>query len=533
MFSSKHLPWQMAPSPALYAEGMAGAARALPNQAATEARFATGWTVGEWASLAAQVLAQAEGAADRPGVPENLSEGHDPSSALSWRAVRWAEGWLAWLLPAPGSADADDLAPPEFSHDLAERLEVAQEFGRLGVWERDAHTGQGRWDRHTFRLFGLPEGGAAPGFDATNSVIHADDRERVRLVYQSSLEQPGRYEAHFRVVRASGDVMRVRSTWRVEAGTASRPARAIGILVDETEHLAAMQRHALALQQLNLAGGLVGITLWRLDLATQRVQFNTVGGAFGAFRPPPEGMPADQVRAGIHPDDREAADRAAAQALNSDVAIDLRVRFRDREGRYRDLLTRRVAQRDDRGEPIALIGVSMDMTQQVADRARGDAYLARMQLVAEGTGIGIWSFDLDTQERYWNGRMRQLFGVAEGAPLPGLRHSLEQVVVPEDRPRMSAIVRLIERASARAMGRVDGSASEKAQAPANGEVLEVEFRIQRPPGPMRWLVSRTQLLNQGAQAIAQGVLIDVTDFRATQVELKLANRRVELAAQNL
>ena len=48
---------------------------------------------------------------------------------------------------------------------------------------------------------------------------------------------------------------------------------------------------------------------------------------------------------------------------------------------------------------------------------------------------------------------------------------------------------------------------------------------------MCWLVARTQVLRQGAQAIAHGVLIDVTEFRAAQVELKLANSRVELAAQ--
>lgn len=38
---------------------------------------------------------------------------------------------------------------------LSELLDLAQEFGRLGVWERKIPSGEGRWDRHVFGFWGM------------------------------------------------------------------------------------------------------------------------------------------------------------------------------------------------------------------------------------------------------------------------------------------------------------------------------------------------------------------------------------------
>jgi hypothetical protein len=58
---------------------------------------------------------------------------------------------------------------------LAELLDMAQEFGRLGVWERDPKTLEGRWDAHVFRFFGF-EPGATPHFSEAAERVHPDDR---------------------------------------------------------------------------------------------------------------------------------------------------------------------------------------------------------------------------------------------------------------------------------------------------------------------------------------------------------------------
>ena len=44
-----------------------------------------------------------------------------------------------------------------------ELLDTAQEFGRIGLWERRIPSGEGRWDRHVFGFWGLdPAAGTPP-----------------------------------------------------------------------------------------------------------------------------------------------------------------------------------------------------------------------------------------------------------------------------------------------------------------------------------------------------------------------------------
>ena len=57
-----------------------------------------------------------------------------------------------------------------------ELLEMAQEFGRLGVWERDIPSGKGHWDRHVFGFWGLAPHEGTPDFEQAVQQIDPDDR---------------------------------------------------------------------------------------------------------------------------------------------------------------------------------------------------------------------------------------------------------------------------------------------------------------------------------------------------------------------
>ncbi|HVK32451.1 MAG TPA: ATP-binding protein [Burkholderiaceae bacterium] len=132
---------------------------------------------------------------------------------------------------------------------------------------------------------------------------------------------------------------------------------------DDGASAGAEAAHAATLQ-LALAVGLVGISLWRVDLATQRIHLNDWGYALIGHRPQPGGMPLADMRACIHEDDRQAVVDAAQRALQSDSIVDAEARYRRPDGSYRTLLTRRIAERDAQGRPVALVGVSLDMTER-------------------------------------------------------------------------------------------------------------------------------------------------------------------------
>src|SRR5690606_12963113 len=106
---------------------------------------------------------------------------------LPWRR---ADGRLGWCrLSATPLDDALADAAPGASrgtavciHDcseprrLAELLDMTQEFGRMGVWEREIPSGRGQWDRHVFRFFGFDPSEKTPDFDVASERIHPQDR---------------------------------------------------------------------------------------------------------------------------------------------------------------------------------------------------------------------------------------------------------------------------------------------------------------------------------------------------------------------
>src|SRR5688572_9919736 len=64
-----------------------------------------------------------------------------------------------------------DAAQEQRAEHLQELLDMAQQFGRLGVWERNVRTLQGHWDRHVHRFWGLPPDAQVPDFAQATSYV--------------------------------------------------------------------------------------------------------------------------------------------------------------------------------------------------------------------------------------------------------------------------------------------------------------------------------------------------------------------------
>ncbi len=159
--------------------------------------------------------------------------------------------------------------PPKPSR-LTELLELAQDFGRLGVWERDARTLQGRWDHHVHRISGLPDGALTPNFGVAAQSIVDEDRAALESAFDESLRRSGSYAHRYRVRTADGSLRHLRSHWAVKDGDDGMPARVLGILVDDTEAFDLARAHTETLEQLRLALEMGNIVHWRHDLQAHR-----------------------------------------------------------------------------------------------------------------------------------------------------------------------------------------------------------------------------------------------------------------------
>ncbi len=126
------------------------------------------------------------------------------------------------------------------------RLRLALEAAQESVWEWDAATGLVVANDLWYRQLGFETGEVQPSAEIWDSMIHPDDRERVRLERESFLTGQGDNGTEHRIVTKSGEVRWVKSSGIVvERDEAGLPLRIVGTTLDIT----ARKKAEAALQQ--------------------------------------------------------------------------------------------------------------------------------------------------------------------------------------------------------------------------------------------------------------------------------------------
>ena len=174
---------------------------------------------------------------------------------------------------------------------------------------------------------------------------------------------------------------------------------------------------------------LAGVSVWRIDLFTRRIFFNAVGFRVMGMSEDANGIDLESMRSSIHPEDRQAVEQAAEEALKSDGVVDVVARYRNPDGSWRTLLTRRVAERDVAGRATGLAGISIDLSRQLAERERAEVLHERTQLIVRAEiGLGIPAEPLFRSaasgcSAACTRRTRRASSAASARPTPGAKKS--------------------------------------------------------------------------------------------------------------
>ncbi len=125
---------------------------------------------------------------------------------------------------------------------------------------------------------------------------------------------------------------------------------------------------------------------------------------------------------------------------------------------------------------------------------------ARLRLALEAGNCGIWDWEIPTDHVTWSDRVYELHGVAKG-DFGGRVEDFTRLVHPEDKARVGATIR-------RAM--------------EGGEDYQVDFRIVRPDGVVRWLTTggRVQFDAERRPVRMLGVTTDITERKRVEEQLR-------------
>jgi PAS domain S-box-containing protein len=119
------------------------------------------------------------------------------------------------------------------------RQEVALEAGRMGAWEWNVAAGRVSWAPTLERIHGIPVGSFDGSFEAYQSDMHPEDRERVLSSIQRVVaEREPEHHVQYRIIRPDGEVRWLEAHGRLTLDEQGRPARLTGVCTDITERLA-------------------------------------------------------------------------------------------------------------------------------------------------------------------------------------------------------------------------------------------------------------------------------------------------------
>ncbi len=152
------------------------------------------------------------------------------------------------------------------------------------------------------------------------------------------------------------------------------------------------------------------------------------------------------------------------------------------------------------GEPGRVVVSVQDISAMRAAEAELRRSEQRLRLAKQAAGLGVWDWDLVTDEITWSPEMYGLLGVDPSTPATQLYAAWAEALHPEDRAEAEPLVQAAAR---------------------NGGSFNFDFRLMAGTGEMRWIRSQAVAVDgpDGTPIRLTGVNLDVTAERREKERL--------------
>jgi PAS domain S-box-containing protein len=403
---------------------------------------------------------------------------------------------------------AEELATVNATlRESEERLHLAMEAGKVGIWEWQVGTERVEWSQGVYALLGYRFGEVTPANRALRQRIHPQDLARHDHAQKESLERCEDYLCEFRVVWADGSVHWIEARGQYayvdnETGTILR-MRGVFSDIDTRKQAEEALRQSERRFKSTFENAAIGIAHVALD--EHLLQFNSRFCEIAGYLPDDIiGKTCEQIT---------FANDWKAERVQMQRLLDGQVEHYSIEKRYVRLdgsfvwvnLTRSI-QRDDAGRPEHFIV----LVEDISERERVEEALRQseeqLRVAATAAEIGMWHWTPGTSNVVVTANWRRLFGVSEDATVTF--ETWRNALHPEDR---------------------EPAVRELNAAAAEHREFNVEYRIVRPDGTLRWIVDRGRASYDasGRPIHMAGVNVDITARKQAEEALRGWNTTLE------
>lgn len=206
-----------------------------------------------------------------------LKDWHQIDIDPKLKRTEWAEVFTAFNRMTIGLRSGDEArqyvdelkATQEAMQDqheamslLTERLHLATQAGKIGIWDYDVLTGERAWNEEMYELYGHPPGTLAQDPLLWENSLHPEHKERTMANTQRALARKEILEDEFRIIRGDGQIRWIKTSGRVLRNGTGTPIRFLGTNMDIT----ASKEQEAALQAMAHYDALTGLPNRRLLL---------------------------------------------------------------------------------------------------------------------------------------------------------------------------------------------------------------------------------------------------------------------------
>ena len=288
----------------------------------------------------------------------------------------------------------------------------------------------------------------------------------------------------------------------------------VSVVQDITDRKRAEARLAERNAQLDLAGKIARIGSFMYDDSTRKLQLSPGCAAIYGL---PEGtleISREDWRALVHPDDLSRLDAVARRAFTNgerEFVLEFRI---FRHGQVRWIESRVLISYNQAGKPVRRIGAEIDVTERKqAEQALAERNI-QLALAAKAGLVGTYAYDTDTEIMQISEGYAAIHGFPEGTSEIARSECLAGVH-PDD------------------LGRVERLRNEALR--ERRREYNVEYRIIRPGGELRWVETRCFLsfADTGHPYRVVGVSIDITERKRAEEHLQAMNAELDHRVKNV
>ncbi len=114
-------------------------------------------------------------------------------------------------------------------------LREAQQVAHISSWELEIAPDQAGWSEEKFRMLGIAPNQAVPSFSQIEQMIHPDDRDQFKQVFQTAIAEGTSYKIDLRFLRADGSICYTENCGKPIFKEIGQVIRMVGTSLDITD----------------------------------------------------------------------------------------------------------------------------------------------------------------------------------------------------------------------------------------------------------------------------------------------------------